>query len=486
MSSSKYQTQIYQKYELLNKKELRARIKKVQADQKNYPGYHLAPTVGLLNDPNGLAYFNNEYHLFYQYCPNGITHGMKSWNHVTTTDFINFKDHGVILSSQEEYENYGIFSGGAKVINDKLYLFYTGNHRDENNNFKRSPYQCVAIMNKNYQIESRRVFIEPNSKFTEHFRDPVMVKNEYLLIGAQSLNLQGEIAIVKLANLDFKCEEYQEIQVLKNNWQLDAYMFECPNYFEQEHQAAMIFSPQGIKPSNKYQYQNIYDVVYSVGLASDLEQGKWSNPEVKQLDYGFDFYAPQTFNDNQGRTIMIAWLGQAETKYPGDEENEWSQLLSLPRTLKIKSNHLYQIPLEELKQLRGEQLIEKNNQIKLPKSSQFEAIIFTETNFKLTIGNEKEFIDLVSDGEDIIFDRSKMSQQVNQQYGTKRIIPKVNVDKIQLFLDKSVLEIFINDGEYTLSSRIFIDDCSLLTMKNCQLVEGYELNKINYIKGREL
>ncbi len=56
--------------------------------------FHIQPTTGLLNDPNGFSYYNGEYHLFYQWFPLGPVHGIKHWYHVSSTDLVNWKDCG--------------------------------------------------------------------------------------------------------------------------------------------------------------------------------------------------------------------------------------------------------------------------------------------------------------------------------------------------------------------------------------------------------
>ena len=59
----------------------------VKSDKDFYPTYHLAPPIGLLNDPNGLVFDGEKYHLFYQWFPFDALHGMKPWKHFITNDF---------------------------------------------------------------------------------------------------------------------------------------------------------------------------------------------------------------------------------------------------------------------------------------------------------------------------------------------------------------------------------------------------------------
>lgn len=474
MKNNRYVSHVYQKFEDLDIKHIEQQKNKVLEDNINYPLIHIAPEYGLLNDPNGLAFFNGEYHIFHQICPNGVEHGMKSWYHITTKDFVTYKRHGIKLKTEHEFDNYGIFSGGAVATEDNLYLLYTGNHRDANNEYIRSSYQCIAKMNKDYEIEDVNVMLEPDFNFhTEHFRDPVTAGQNKLLIGCQKPDLSGALAIVN--NFDVDKNENLQLNYLENDWDLpNVYMLECPNWFTLNNQEVLVFSPQGLVAQDKYNFHNIYDVVYSVGKPSDLAQGKWSNAEYHQLDYGFDFYAPQTFV-HEDEVYLIGWLGQAETIYPGETEQGWSQMLTLVRTLKLKDGYLYQQPATSYEQLRTNWITFKDRistDCKL-----FELNLESNENFSLIIGNDSYQIELTRDGNEVCFDRSNMQHQVNEEYGTKRYLYVTeDYSKLQVIVDQSAIEIYINVGKYVMTSRFFIDEITFVQVK------GVTKSEINFIK----
>ena len=56
-----------------------------------HPKFHIHPPCGLMNDPNGLAYFQGKYHVFYQWFPFGPEHGMKHWAHVQSENLLDFQ-----------------------------------------------------------------------------------------------------------------------------------------------------------------------------------------------------------------------------------------------------------------------------------------------------------------------------------------------------------------------------------------------------------
>ncbi|HBC3361740.1 TPA: sucrose-6-phosphate hydrolase, partial [Vibrio parahaemolyticus] len=117
--------QRYRRIEEISQDSIDAMIK-LRKQDAGYPSYHIAPKFGLLNDPNGLCFFNGEHHLFYQWTPVGPVHGMKYWYHLSTKDFVHFEDHGIGLHPDQDYDSHGVYSGGALVENDNALLFFTG------------------------------------------------------------------------------------------------------------------------------------------------------------------------------------------------------------------------------------------------------------------------------------------------------------------------------------------------------------------------
>ncbi len=466
---NRYTSHVYTKYEDLNAQQLIDDAQVVKADKVNYPQVHIAPKSGLLNDPNGLVYYNNLYHIFYQACPNGPFHGMKSWNLVTTKDFITYKDHGIILRVTEEYENFGIFSGGAAVIDGQLCLLYTANYRDANNEYKRKAYQVIATLDENYNVVSKRVIREPDEALhTEHFRDPVAIDETNLLIGMQDVNLQGQLGIIKYEEADYRGPS--KLEILKNSWNLDSFMFECPNLFSIDSKRVLLFSPQGVKSQDKYNYNNIHDVVYSLADNFSIDSNTWNGNNISQLDHGFDFYAPQVFNDGS-RTLMLGWLGVPDTIYPGDEVNKWSQMLTSMRELTMKDNILYQKPIVEYDQLENEWLaIDRNFDLE---SKVFKIKLHSNSDFNLTIGNDQYNLKLIKESNEIILDRSDCQHQVNSEYGTKRYVKVLEQEcDIEIIVDMSCIEIFINNGKYVMTSRFFIDEINQISaagMTECKL-----------------
>ena len=67
--------------------------------------YHVQPITGLSSDPNGFAFYEGKWHLFYQWCPWGAVHGLKYWYHAVSADLMSWEDEGQYRFSGQYREN---------------------------------------------------------------------------------------------------------------------------------------------------------------------------------------------------------------------------------------------------------------------------------------------------------------------------------------------------------------------------------------------
>lgn len=428
--------------------------------------FHIQPNTGLLNDPCGFAYYHGEYHLFYQWFPLGPVHGLKYWYHTKSKDRVHWENVGIGIEPKEFFDSHGAYTGSAIEHEGKLYLIYTGNTRDEN--WVRHPYQCMAVMDQagNISKMDKPIIAEVPKGYTDHFRDPKVWKEKdkfYAVIGVQRINKTGCAVLYSSSNLvDWSFEGEIESRLKQFG-----FMWECPDYFELQNQGVLIFSPQGLAP-NGDQYQNIYQTGYVLGKKLDIEQKRLEHGEFIELDRGFDFYAPQTMEDPNGRRIVVGWMGLPEIEYPTDKSG-WAHCLTLPRELSIRNGKLIQQPIYELQTLRKEKN-EAADVINTEKKTykgffgtayemicEFENIDADEFGIEFRANvKEKTIIQYDAVNKKVILDRTFSGEEVAVSYGTTR---KCDIDakkiKFHMLVDTSSVEIFINDGEEVFASRIF-------------------------------
>ena len=83
-----------------------------QAGEQWRPQAHYTPQKNWMNDPNGLVYYDGEYHMFYQYNPEGSDWGNMSWGHAVSKDLVHWEELGVAIPHTSQY---GVFSGSAVI-----------------------------------------------------------------------------------------------------------------------------------------------------------------------------------------------------------------------------------------------------------------------------------------------------------------------------------------------------------------------------------
>ncbi|WP_242396802.1 sucrose-6-phosphate hydrolase [Clostridium butyricum] len=446
---------------------------------------HIEMPFGLVNDPNGLSYFNGKYHIFYQWNPFGCEHKTKHWALVKTTDFVNFTKPEIILKPEDWFDKNGCYSGGAYVKDDILKLFYTGNVKNEKD--ERESYQCIVDYNKDGSFEKRGPIIpkQPDG-YTAHFRDPMIFVNEgiyYMVLGVQRENLTGAALIYKSDDI----EKWELVGELETNMKDFGYMWECPNIIKvNDDKYAFLFSPQGLE-AEEFKNQNIYQSGYVIGnLDFKVPQLK-NHSEFKEIDMGFDFYAPQVFTHND-KNIMIGWVGMPDkdSEYPSGENGGWMFPLTLPRVLEYKDNVLYQKPLKQVENLREKQIVSVKdlniNEYSLDLDSRnieidLELLLEECTFIDFKFIFRDEYINLTYNKENgvCIIDRN------NMKLGGKGIRKfKLNVDKtlkLHMFIDNSVMEIYYQEGLETTTLMYFpkFDDFKI-EIKSDNKVKMSELN----------
>ncbi len=423
--------------------------------------YHVQPVTGLSSDPNGFAWHNGVWHLFYQWCPWGAVHGLKYWYHVSSKDLISWKNEGIGLAPDRDYDNKGTHSGSAISAGDDLYFFYTGNHRDDN--WVRTPYTCAAVLDESGKPQKlEEPLFGPRDDYSEHQRDPKIVWNEekqkyYIFIGAQTQDLRGTVLIYESEKLLEGWKFSGELKV--PGYENFGGMWECPCIQRISGKDLLLFSPQYTKLPNRGESTN--HNVYLIGHMDYDTLTFTPESEYRYLDYGFDFYAAQLAANvsDPDKAIIISWIGLPDNHYPTEEE-DWEGSMTLPRELHIKNGKLVQNPLPEMEQLReteikAEGILPKACELLVtPPAGDFDLNLFTKAD-----GTGGFRIHYNPDTKTVTVDRTGLNKRFNQKVFEVLDMPlETELRSLRIFIDHSSVEFFVNEGEEVFTSHCYPED----------------------------
>ncbi|MGM9987798.1 MAG: glycoside hydrolase family 32 protein [Bacillaceae bacterium] len=433
-------------------------------------GYHIMAPCGWINDPNGMVYFNGEYHAFYQHHPYDENWGPMHWGHVKSKDLVHWEHLPIALAPGDDCDKDGCFSGSAVDNNGELTLIYTGHNWIDQANDIVFQVQNVATSKDGIHFEKvgqNPVISKHPEDGTGHFRDPKVWKHEdhwYMVLGNRTPDDWGRVILYKSPNLI----DWEYVGVLAEEHSIDSYMWECPDFFELDGQHVLLFSPQGMKPVGD-KYHNLHQTGYLMGNYN-YETNTFNYGEFAELDHGHDFYAVQTLNDDKGRRIAVGWMDMWESNMP-TKEHGWAGALTLPRELTIKNNKIIMKPVEELTSLRtsteqkdvttinNEEVVISTDKDLVEVEVTFALENTTASQFGVMVrcsedGTEKTVIGFDNSSSKLVLDRNASGVGVD---GVRRHKMELENNQLTLriFVDRSSVEVFANDGDAVMTSRIY-------------------------------
>ena len=478
MDKEEYQT----KYEAFAKER-----SKVQKDPWKLH-YHIMPESGWLNDPNGLCQFQGTYHIYYQYSPFDVEGKTKLWGHMTTRDLLQFKQEEPVLFPDSRVDERGVYSGSAFIQKDTIHYFYTGNVKlfDQTYDYinKGREQNTIHVESKDGIHFSDKELLMSNKEYPSdmscHVRDPKIYQKKdtyYMVLGARDLSSKGCVLIYE--SKDLKQWNYKMRIQSKEAF---GYMWECPDLFDLNDKQFLITCPQGVAQEG-YRFENVHQCGY-FPLSIDFETETYELKEFHELDYGFDFYAPQSFVDEQGRRIMIGWMGLPDIDYTNPTtQRGWQHALTIPRVLNEKNGILYQTPIEELNQLRKDALTTSTQELN--------ELALWEDCFELRIHVElmDDFVLQLRKGACLSYDKRKNLMTLSFQecgYGrTSRHAEITELKNLAIYADTSSLEIFINDGSTVFTSRVYTETKdNQIQFLSCDMKAGIEFYRMGSIAIR--
>ncbi|MCX4328156.1 MAG: glycoside hydrolase family 32 protein [Lachnospiraceae bacterium] len=445
------------------------------------PDFHLSVRTGWLNDPNGFSYYKGKYHMFYQYHPYESKWGPMHWGHAVSDDLLRWEYLPAALAPDEAYDRDGCFSGSAVVLPDgRQLLMYTGvlKEHQANGTYCEIQTQCIAagdgIDYEKYAknpVISEKDLPEGASRFD--FRDPKIWQKEdgtyCCVIGNRQTGGSGQILLYTSPD-GF---EWKFKNILVSNNGRFGNMWECPDFFKLDGKWVLVTSPQDMLPKG-LEYHNGNGTLCLIG-EFDEEKGIFREEYNQTVDYGIDFYAPQTILTPDGRRVMIGWMQNWDTCNMRSADEKWFGQMSLPRELFIKNGRLYQKPLKELEKKRCNKVVHKN--IIFSGETTLEGIngriIDLELNIRPASGqnlyqkfavrfakNDKYHTSLsFRPWESVLKVDRKFSGSRRAIIHQRRCIADTRDKelKLRIILDRFSAEIFVNDGEQVLSVTMYTE-----------------------------
>ncbi len=474
------------------------------------PSYHFTPLYGWMNDPNGMVYKDGEYHLYFQYNPYGSKWGNMHWGHAVSRDLIHWEH----LSPAIARDTLGHIFSGSSVIDKNNTAGYGKNAivaLYTSASDKNGQIQCMAYSNDNGRTFTK---YEGNPVLTpfdglKDFRDPKVFWFEkgkcwYMIVSADK-----ETRFYKSKNL----KKWTYVSAFGNGLGQQPCQYECPDFFQlpvngdkknMKWIMTMNINPGCIFGGSATEY-----------FVGDFDGKNFTCPDahdVKWLDYGKDHYATVTFSNTGDRVLALTWMSNWQyANLTPFKQNRGAN--ALPRELKLFSiadkYYLSENVAPEVTALRkvthdlGSETVDGSKELKgaaagMDGAFEIEADITPDSNgiAGIEISNNKReraiiYFDMKKGR--IVMDRTESGltdfgkravphdievawdkQREKQAKQPARIVNSINYKNdfalatwaplslcesktfhIDIFVDRSSVEIFVNDGRIAMTNLVF-------------------------------
>lgn len=442
------------------------------------PEFHLSPKVGWMNDPNGFSYYKDKFHLFYQYYPYDSQWGPMHWGHAVSDDLLHWEYLPAAIAPDMPYDYVGCFSGSAITLPDGKQLFMYTSVRKEaqpDGGVRDIQTQSLAVGDgMDYEKDVRNPILTaedmPENSSPFDFRDPKMWKCEdgtyrCVIVNDRADGTGGRILLYR--SEDGFNWEFESV-MLSNDGRFGK-MWECPDFFALDGCQVLIVSPQFMRAEG-LEFHNGNNSIYFTG-DYEKETMTYTRGDARQVDYGMDFYAPQTVETTDGRRVMIAWL-QSWDNFMTPEDMDWTGLMTIPRELHVKDGSLVQLPVREIENYyTGERSYE--NVTLENQSAELDGI--TGRSFDMTVEVKKEDLEgfsilLGCDDEnytELYYNRYQELFTVDRTYSglvrdvicsrSMKVANEKETIKFRIVMDKYTIEVFANDGKQAMTTLIYTD-----------------------------
>ena len=434
------------------------------------PHYHFLPPANWMNDPNGLLQWKGQYHLFYQYNPYNPVHEHIHWGHAVSSDLVHWTDLPIALTPTPGRADAGGCWSGCAIDNHGIpTLLYSGVHPQV---------VCLAtsaddLLTWQYYAGNPVIAGPPAELLAGtggQFRDPFTWKEGncwYMLMGSKIEGVGGALLLYR--SLDLTTWDYLRLLLVGDASKYQPVwtgeMWECPNLLTFGDQRVLLFSVLGAQEK---------DLLYPLYVTGAFRDEQFYPQTQGVLVHGGCFYAPQVMHDDQGRYIMWGWLREGR-RNSLLEDAGWAGVMSLPIIVaSLPGGGLNLEPAPELTTLREKHWhydgIELSEGMNFPHDdsrgdcleilAECEPGQNSEFGFRLRCspdGQEQTRLVYQAESQRVSIEREQSS--VNPGVDREHCSVVVEADAgevftLHIFLDRSVLEVFVNSSCY-LASRIY-------------------------------
>ena len=477
------------------------------ANDQHRPQVHFSPKAGWMNDPNGMVFFNDKYHLFYQHYPDSNVWGPMHWGHATSKDLIHWEHQPIALYP----DSIGyIFSGSVVVDKDNssglgtdgatpLVALYTSHNKKAENDGKID-----------YQNQSMAYSVDDGKTWKKYANNPVL-KNPGIRDFRDpkvSWYEAGKKWIMTLATDD--CVTFYSSKDLKY-WNRESDfgktigahggVWECPDLYATKFKGKLVYvllvsmNPGGPNGGSATQY-----------FIGDFD-GKTFSPvdtKTRWLDYGPDNYAGITWSNTGDRKIFIGWMSNWEYANTVPTKR-WRSAGTIPRELQLQqiNNELLisSKPVAELNLLSGNKQvfnnIAANNfdltaktgsltgpvriELKSDKLDDFSVKFTNPQGEKLVVGFNKTMNNY------FIYRSNSGKVDFNKSFAAKHTAPRLSSDNkadITLIVDKASIELFADNG-LSVMTCVFFPNTDYSSI-NIESASGMIINSLDYTKLKSI
>ncbi len=458
----------------------------LSAQEQYRPQFHFSPERNWTNDPNGLVYFDGEYHLFFQYNPFGDKWGHMSWGHAVSRDLLHWtqlpvalpEENGVMIftgSTVVDKANTSGFCTGGKPC---LVAVYTG-HTPASNGKKALQTQNIAYSNdrgRTWTKFSRNPVLDLHMS---DFRDPKVFWSDEgkQWVMAVALPDDHKVQIYGSPNLkDWKqMSDFGPAGATSGQW-------ECPELFplpiENEAGSRWVLKI-GLNPGA---LQGGSGEQYFIGRFDGTRFINDNGPsQTLWTDYGKDCYCSLTFN-NLPKTqpaVMMGWMDNWQ--YAADLPTEpWRGQMTIPRKLTLRKTagglRLVQEPLDGLSSLRQQEQRAAGTAVsavnKLLSGQQLSSRHTADINVSMDLGSAQavglKLLDAGGSETRIHFDRSSNEISVDRTKSgetgfSREFVGRVKAPlrlegatlRLRVLVDADSIEVFADGGQVAITSLVF-------------------------------